>query len=116
MAAEKWPVAGRKDVDFVPGVQAPEELRRAVWLAFTSGSLLIHSDDALPFAVSLDELGVHPIRTQFLGTLDGDPCFSAELPDGFLPEGWEAKPLRSLFGTLNEDLFQIADRASLIVN
>lgn len=74
------------------------------------------SDCSLPQAPTLSDLGITPIRTQFLGYLAGQPCIAAEMETGDrLPEGFAFHHLRSLYGILSEDLFAIAARAIQII-
>jgi NAD+ diphosphatase len=56
------------------------------------------------------------VRTQYLGTLGGDPCFSGELAEPAELEGTAYHPLRPLLGSLPEDLFSLAGRAYQIMD
>jgi NAD+ diphosphatase len=88
------------------------------WFVFCSNKLLIKSDEfGVPYSRSLAELNLSPVRTQYLGTLQGHPCYSAEVPpDTIAPEGMSFKELRSLYGVLDEDIFLLAGKALQIVN
>jgi NAD+ diphosphatase len=56
------------------------------------------------------------VRSQFLGTLDNQPCYSAELPkDTIVPKGMTLLGLRQLYATLDEDLFALSGRAIQIM-
>ena len=67
---------------------------------------------SLPQAVQPSELGVVPVRTQFLGYLKGQPCIAAEVGKGCEhSEALAFQNLRSLYSQLSEDLFAIAARA-----
>ncbi len=69
-----------------------------------------------PQAPTLQALGITPIRTQFLGYLNGHPCIAAEISkDTALPSELVLCHLRELYGELPEDLFAIAARAVQIV-
>jgi NAD+ diphosphatase len=98
---------------FTPGIAfSGNPLAPAWWFAF-SGNRLLVSPDSLPLAVphlpDLSALGLNPTRTQFLGWLGDQPCFSAELPQSItLPPGLELKGLRDLYGTLDEIGFALA--------
>ncbi len=77
---------------FIPRIappEAPHEL--AWWFVFMNGKLLTQQAEGtaqVPQLNSLNEIGLVPIRTQYLGTLDHQPCYSAELPnDTVSPEG-----------------------------
>lgn len=66
--------------------------------------------------MSLAELGIEPVRTQFLGYLDEQPCVAAEITAQMvLPKTFGLQSLRSLHGELREDLFAIAARAVQII-
>jgi len=92
----------------------------AHWFAFSSERLLVrlkHPGAEVPWLEKgLTDLGMSPVRTQFLGFTDRKPCFSAELPqDATPPEGWAFQGLRSLFSVLDEAMFDVAGRAKQIV-
>jgi len=101
---------------FIPGIappEAPHEL--AWWFAFMNGKLLTLQAEGtaqVPQLNSLLEIDLAPIRTQYLGTLDAQPCYSAELPsDTVPPDGMAFCGLRQLYGVLDEDLFALSGRA-----
>lgn len=105
---------------FVPEVTFPNEPTvPGWWFAFSSNKLLVHTnekDSQIPNLVSLKDIGLDPIRTQFLGTLDNQPCYSAELSrDAVIPEGMALRGLRELYGILDEDLFALSGRAVQIM-
>jgi NAD+ diphosphatase len=102
---------------YIPLVKAPENIDKAFWLAFSGGKLLLNGKPPLvPSAGSLEDLGIRPVRTQYLGTLEGQPCFSAELPaDSRTPEGMTFTDLRSAYTMMDEDLWILAGRAIQIV-
>jgi NAD+ diphosphatase len=108
------------DSAFVPGVEPPAVLEQpAWWFAFSGGRLLvIPSADSvkLPQAESLAEIGLQPLRTQYLGMLRGRHCFSAEIAnDPPPPEGMTWFGLRRLFGQIDDLEFVLAGRAIQIV-
>jgi NAD+ diphosphatase len=113
-------------MDFVPGVTPPaSSAGPAWWLAFRDGRLLVLSTGpirgergaSIPEAERLEQLGVRAVRMQYLGTLEGRPCYSAELPlDAPEPPGMALRELRSLFGALPEELFWLAGRAFQIMD
>jgi NAD+ diphosphatase len=105
---------------FIPGVSSPDARSQpSWWFAFSGHQLLVRSHRTvsdIPYLVSLTEIGLTPIRTQFLGTLDGRLCYSAELSkDAIAPEGMVFHGLRELHTSLEDDLFAIAGRATQIV-
>ena len=87
------------------------------WLAFCSNRLLVDSGGpGIPYLRDLAELGLSPVRTQYLGTLQGHPCYSAEVaPETAAPEGMAFRELRSLYGVLDEDIYLLAGKAVQIV-
>ena len=66
---------------FLPGVKAPERPpSTSFWFCFRDHRLLLGSRLRVPRCRHPADLSVSPLRTQYLGTLDGSHCFSAELP------------------------------------
>jgi len=73
-------------------------------------------NNSIPFVKTIEELNVLPIRTQYLGTLEGEPCYSVEVsPDAEALKDMCFIDLRSLYGTLEEDIFLLAGRALQII-
>ena len=91
----------------------------ACWFVFSSGRLLLQQSggqSSIPFMSGLEALGLSTIRTQYLGTLDGHACYSAEVSlDAVAPEGTSFVELRSAYGLIDEDMFLLAGRALQIV-
>lgn len=104
---------------FIPGIAPPSILSEpACWFAFVGNKLLVVEGTTvqLPQLVHLTEIGLNPVRTQFLGRLDNQPCYSAELPkDAPIPAGMDLRGLRELYGSLDEDLFVLSGRAIQIM-
>lgn len=108
-------------MNFVPEVvPATKETEAAWWFVFCGDKLLITVRDKtaeIPRTTRLESLNLKPIRKQYLGTLDGIPCHSAELTaDVSAPEGMAFRGLRELFGLLEENLFWVSGYANQIVN
>jgi NAD+ diphosphatase len=106
---------------FIPGIAPPAvQSEPAWWFAFVGNKLLVRLEGTvsqIPNLISLADIGLVPLRTQFLGTLDNQPCYSAELPkDAVIPEGMTLRGLRELYGTLDEDFFVLSGRAIQIVD
>lgn len=106
---------------FVPGVvPSSKKTEPAWWFVFRGDKLLIKlrgKAAAIPCATDLESLNLKPIRKQYLGTLDGCLCYSAELAtSASAPEGMAFQGLRGLFGLLEENLFWLAGRAIQIMN
>ncbi|MEA2576311.1 MAG: diphosphatase [Chloroflexia bacterium] len=105
---------------FLPGVSPPGEASSTcLWFAFSGGKLLVRDDDGtatVPLLASMAELGLDPVRRQYLGSLDGQECYAAELaPDMVPPEGTSLQGLRGLYGRLDDLLYSIAGRSFQIV-
>ena len=96
-----------------------EPSQRSWWFAFVRNKLLVHSQGdkhQIPYLKSLSEIGLSPLRTQFLGTLDARPCYSAELSqDAVIPPEMAIQGLRDLSGRLDDDLFALGGRAFQIM-
>lgn len=92
----------------------------AYWFVFKLNELMVDANNnhiKIPYTHNLEELKISPIRTQYIGTLDGSPCYSAEVNPGTdAPEGMAFKDLRSLYDDLDEDIYLLAGRAVQIVN
>ncbi|HEY9880300.1 MAG TPA: NAD(+) diphosphatase [Leptolyngbyaceae cyanobacterium] len=84
----------------------------AWWFAFAGNRLLVYEKEGIatvPSTPSLTALGLTPVRTQFLGRLHNQACYSAELPKHTpTPEGTALRGLRDLYCTLEEPFFAIA--------
>ncbi len=90
----------------------------AYWFVFCEDRLLLNPDKgSITYVRSLTELDLTPVRTQYLGTLEEHPCYSAEVaPDTSAPEGMAFYSLMSVYGILDEDIFLLAGKAVQIVN
>jgi NAD+ diphosphatase len=91
----------------------------AYWFVFSANRLLVSTDGGtpgIPFAPSLLEWRIEPVRTQYLGTFEDHPCYSAELPpDAASPAGMQFSDIRGLYGAIDEDLFYLVGRAVQIM-
>lgn len=92
----------------------------AYWFIFSTDKMLVkvsNSKISVPYLRNLKDLNISPIRTQYLGTLEGDPCYSVEVsPEIKAPEKMAFKDLRSLYELLEEDIFLLAGKAIQIIN
>jgi NAD+ diphosphatase len=107
--------------DFRAAVSPPDKIAEAAkWFVFRRSHLLVQIADgkaALPEVAAPEELGLTIIRRQYLGTFNGQHCFSAEVgQETDPPEGWVFQSLRRLFGQLPEELFWITGAAVQIVD
>ena len=111
--------------EFVPGVDpatAPDG--PGWWFGFCGSRMLVTevaqggltTDLGVPWVGELADLGVEVVRSQYLGTLQGRPCYAAQLcQDPDLPTGLALKPLRGLHGQLEEAMFALAGLAIQLV-
>lgn len=87
----------------------------ALWFAFSGDNILIYEADEaglIPTLTDFAELGLSPIRQQFLGFLNEQPCFSLELgPEVAVPVGMTLQGLWQAFMGLDETLGNVAGRA-----
>ncbi len=90
----------------------------AYWFVFCRNRLLVTPDELrIPYVKGLEELGISPLRTQYLGRMDGHPCYSAEVPpDTVALEGMSFEEMMSLYGVLEEDIYLLAGKAVQIVS
>jgi NAD+ diphosphatase len=109
-------------MNFVPSYKLlTESYEPGWWFIFSGTKLLVKRSEKgaeIPFVEGRSfAAGLHAVRRQFLGTLDGKPCYSAEWgPHASFPEGMAFEGLRPLFWELSEPFFSIAGRASFIMN
>lgn len=110
----QWPA------DYAPAIVAPQPASdRARWFVFCGSRLLISAAApvTVPLWARLDDFGLAPLRTQYLGELAGEPCFSAEIAPGTqAPQDWEWHNLRLLYGVLDDPLFALAGRALQLID
>ncbi|MCB0005239.1 MAG: NAD(+) diphosphatase [Anaerolineales bacterium] len=101
---------------FVAGYEPDqEEGTVGLWFIFRGYQILVFEKNelfALPQVIALSEIGLQSLRSFYLGSLDGQPCFVAELDDLVeAPAGMQFRNLRSLYSAFPEKLFWIAGRA-----
>jgi NAD+ diphosphatase len=98
---------------FIPSPRAGEgPSGRAWWFLFSGSRLLVRRGEGgavVPSGEGIGELGLTVLRQQYLGTLDGLPCYAAEV-DGReeAPSGMAFVGLRTLFGQMGESFFGAA--------
>ncbi|MGI8691143.1 MAG: NAD(+) diphosphatase [Thermomicrobiales bacterium] len=105
---------------FIARIKPPKSRDGAAWWwVFRESALLVQETDTgatLPHGEDIASLGMAPLRTQYLGTLDGDHCFTAEVDKATEPpEGMRFEGLRALYRRLPDDLFFLAGRAVQII-
>ncbi|MFT3921572.1 MAG: NAD(+) diphosphatase [Myxococcales bacterium] len=101
---------------FVPSPLVRSAPRRGYWFAFRGQELLLDTGLQVLECEALEVVGLAPLRSQYLGELDGVACFSAELAPGTEPpRETQFHTIRSLFGRLADDWMMLVGRASQIV-
>ena len=92
-----------------PPEEAPED---AFWFLFREYRLLLRHENGnyqIPRTRDVEALATAPVRKQFLGLLEGRPCFVAELTeDVSVSEGLSFTGLRELFASSDEDVIRAA--------
>jgi len=105
---------------FLPAVTPPPETdREALWFLFHGDRLLVETrgeEVSVPRGPMPGAHGLRPLRTQYLGTLDGVPCYGGEVAEPAESDGATFRTLRSLLGTVPDPLFSLAGRAYQIVD
>jgi len=106
---------------YVPLVTPPDALSEpAHWFLFQGNQILVRREDgqaSVPIVVDPRDLGLHPLRDQYLGTLAGRHCYSGECaPEVPAPDGYIWSGLRALFGLFDDAMFALAGRAVQIMD
>jgi NAD+ diphosphatase len=107
---------------FVSSVVPPSKQGEpAWWFVFKDDAVLVKLNEDvahIPCVTALDQLSLQPIRTQYLGTLDGRHCYSAEVDaqDNSIPDGMSFQRFRSLYNALPEEIFWAAGRAFQVMD
>jgi len=92
-----------------------EPLQPGWWFIFSGYNVLVKAEEenfSIPFVEDRSLLKLNAVRRRLVGHLNGSPCYEAECgPEAQAPEGMRFEGLRSLFGHLDDPLFQFAGRA-----
>jgi len=98
---------------------SPSDRENALWFIIQGGRLLVKRNSrpaVIPQTRHLAESIPEFVHTQFLGHLDGQPCFAAGPPPDFQPEdNLDFRGLKSLFGRIDENHLWVAGRANQLV-
>jgi NAD+ diphosphatase len=102
---------------YVAGICAPENRSgKTQWFVFRDTEMLV-ADGHYGLPSQPEELGLAPLRSQYLGRLDDRHCFSCEVDAASAaPAGWAFSGLRALFGQLDDGCLALAGRALQIVD
>jgi NAD+ diphosphatase len=103
-------------MEFVPGYDPPSFITdEDLWFAFCDGNILVdlrNGKVGIPHAHDLLTLQDHAAGKQYIGMLNGRPCYAIGLmPDCSTPEGMDFRGLRGLYSVLCDEVFWIAGRA-----
>ena len=107
---------------FISSVVPPsQQSEPAWWFVFKNDELLVqlNADAAqIPYLSDLAQVHLIPIRTQYLGMLDGKHCYTTEVDAQTLeiPDGMAFRGLRALFEMMPEEVFWLAARAFQIMD
>jgi len=105
---------------FVPAVASPHGAGLTGWWFLFHGDRLLVETRGDAFSIPRwpdpEKRGLRPLRIQYIGTLDDDPCYAAELSEPVESDGTSFRSLRPLLGTLPDELFSLAGRAFQIVD
>ena len=95
------------------------KMKATYWFIFKNKEMLVKKNNLInvPFTSNLDDLNIIPIRTQYLGELDGYPCYSVEVgQETVATNGMVFCELKSLYELLDEDIYLLAGKAAQIIN
>jgi NAD+ diphosphatase len=106
---------------YVPAIiPQANDIRPAYMFIFSSSKILITDnscDPSIPTSSDFDGREILFASRQYLGELDGYPCYCLDMDDKFIaPANMVFKELRGLLGQLPHDIFLLAGRAFQIVN
>lgn len=104
---------------YVPAITPQDKDTRPACLFIFSFSKILVKDDSghLRIPVSSNFNGSEFTSRQYIGELEGYPCYCLDADDKFTaPADMIFKELRSLLGQLPQDIFLLAGRAFQIVN
>jgi NAD+ diphosphatase len=108
-------------MDFISSFFPQTELSgSAWWFIFKKDQILVQvaSDGTrIPVIKNPESLHIAPVRIHYLGVLDDLACYAAEIDatQAEIPRGTTFLSLRALFGSVADELFRIAVRASMIL-
>jgi NAD+ diphosphatase len=91
----------------------------AHWFAFSGDRILVETKGDtvnIPLLRDLSSLGLKPVCTLHIGTLDRTVCLACDLgAEPNLPEGTALSGLRRIFGAVDDELFWAAGRAFQLI-
>jgi NAD+ diphosphatase len=105
---------------YVPSHVAPEKHDEpALWFAFRGAELFVCGSRGAQTLPCCEDLGTHGLeaeRAQYLGRYDGRHCYAVDVSNcSAVPDGWELKGLRDVFGLVETGLAALSGRAYQIL-
>ncbi|MEM7802424.1 MAG: NAD(+) diphosphatase [Chloroflexota bacterium] len=110
---------------FYADAQKPEQFELDAWWFIYAGSKLVVYIDpendrkitGLPRIKHISDLHLDPLRVYFMGELDGELCYLAEIDrETALPAGMKAINPRFLYGQVDEELVRTAGRGVFLLD
>ena len=91
------------------------------WFVFQNGRLLVKDSpqgSVIPVSEDLDRCGIILNHKQYIGSLEGQPCYAAEVisSDALPAAGYAFKELRALFTRMSKEIVWVAGRANQLVH
>lgn len=104
-------------MSFHPALTPPKTANNdAFWFVFYNGRLLVKKVAGMPHILETHDLGNDRLaldRRQYIGSLNGRPCYTADIGEvDIAGEDLELKDLRTLFGSMDEEIIWTAGRAN----
>ena len=104
-------------MNFTSGFKLPENVDPfAFWFIFKEEQLLLNTAGdtlSIPETRDLGHYRKNLVRRQFIGSLDGRPCYTADMGDGVQKgDGLEVRNLRSIFNAVEEEIIWAAGTAN----
>jgi len=103
---------------FSPALIAPASVDRRIWFVVHRDALVVRDEAsgvALPRDDELTSAGVSLSSVDYLGQLGDAHAFAAALDEPPAPP-FTARPLRGLYGALDDEAFAVAGRATQVVH
>lgn len=102
--------------NYQPAIRPDDSIKDpGYWFIFKKYKMLVEEADndiSIPYGKSLEELKIKPVRTNYLGTLKGQPTYAAEVAtETEAPKKMTFMDLRRLYDFLDEDIYLLAGKA-----
>lgn len=102
---------------FLPATKPPEPADTpALFFVFNQNELAVTKNGTIPVLPANHAIQQSVIRSIYLGTQNGQPCYAGELkPEHTLAEDWSWSGIKPLHGNLSEEQYALVGHASQIV-